>query len=221
MTHLHPIESASPEALGALVDAKLAALVAHAKAHSPFWRDRLDGVTVTGRADLARVPVLDKDAFQAASPPHGDATLTGPLASAYIFRSGGSTGEPKFSAFSHAEFGEFVKLFTRSYHAVGLRGSDRVANLFACGSLYASFIFVNRMLEDMGTLSFPFTAATPADAVARHVKLFGINTLVGFPSWLLQVAEALVADGQRIEKVFYAGEHLYDEERRYCARSSA
>ncbi|MFN3432132.1 MAG: phenylacetate--CoA ligase family protein [Candidatus Sericytochromatia bacterium] len=212
---LHPIEAASSHELGALVDEKLTALVALAKARSPFYQARLAGLDVNGRADLAHVPVLDKDAWMAASPPHSESTLTRPLGGAYIFRSGGSTGEPKFSAFAGEEFRAFVSLFLRSYHAVGLRPGDRVANLFACGSLYASFVFVNRMLEEMGTLNFPFTAATSPEAVARHVKLFGINTLVGFPSWILQVAEVLVAEGLTIEKVFYAGEHLYDEERRY------
>ncbi|MNS35163.1 Phenylacetate-coenzyme A ligase [compost metagenome] len=215
MSMLHPIEAASAYDLGVLVDEKLKALVALAKAQSPFHQARLAGIEVSGRADLARVPILDKDAWMAASPPHSEATLTRPLGGAYIFRTGGSTGEPKFSAFSGEEFRAFVSLFLRSYHAVGLRASDRVANLFACGSLYASFVFVNRMLEEMGTLNFPFTAATSPEAVARHVKLFGINTLVGFPSWILQVAEVLVAEGVTIEKVFYAGEHLYDEERRY------
>lgn len=215
MSLLHPIESIAPEALGAIVDRKLADLVALAQAESPFYRARLAGLTVNGRADMAAVPVLDKDAFMAASPPHDAGTLTRPLGDAYVFRSGGSTGEPKFSAFAGAEFRAFVELFLRSYHAVGLRPDDRVGNLFACGSLYASFIFVNRMLEEMGTLNFAFTAATPAEVVARHVRLFGINALVGFPSWILQVAEVLVAEGLKIEKVFYAGEHLYDEERRY------
>ena len=215
MSHLHPIESLPPEELGALVDRKLSELVALAKAESPFYRERLAGITVSGRADLAAVPVLDKDAYMAASPPHATGTLTRELGSAYLFRSGGSTGEPKFSAFAVSEFRAFVDLFLRSYHAVGLRPGDRVGNLFAAGSLYASFVFVNRMLEEMGTLNFPFTAAAPPEVVARHVRLFGINALVGFPSWILQVAEVLVAEGLTIEKVFYAGEHLYDEERRY------
>jgi phenylacetate-coenzyme A ligase PaaK-like adenylate-forming protein len=215
MSILHPIETASPEALGALIDGKLASLVALAKTASPFYREWLNGVEVGGRADMGKVPILNKDSFMAASPPHGEGTLTRPVTGAYVFRSGGSTGEPKFSLFADEEFREYVRLFIRSYHAVGLRPGDKVGNLFACGSLYASFIFVNRMLEEMGTLNFPFTAAAPADGVARHVKLFGINALVGFPSWILQVAEALVAEGLTIEKVFYAGEHLYDEERRY------
>jgi phenylacetate-coenzyme A ligase PaaK-like adenylate-forming protein len=211
------VSERAPEAVwGPLADAKLASLVALAIEKSPFHRDRL--VPVASRAELAKLPVLDKDAWMAASPPHSSAALTRRLGNAYVFRTGGSTGDPKFSVFATAEFRAFVKYFKRTYHAAGLRPSDRVANLFACGSLYASFIFVNRMLEATGCLNFPFTTATEPAAVARHVKLFGINTLVGFPSWLLQVADALEAEGVGVEKIFYAGEHLYPDERQHLAR---
>jgi phenylacetate-CoA ligase len=212
------VSDRAPEAeWGALADAKLASLVALARAKSPFHRERLGDAPVATRADLARLPVLDKDAWLAASPPHSQDALTRKLGSAYVFRTGGSTGDPKFSVFSTGEFRAFVKYFKRTYQAAGLRPTDRVANLFACGSLYASFIFVNRMLEATGCLNFPFTTATEPAAVARHVRMFGINTLVGFPSWLLQVAEALEAEGLGVEKIFYAGEHLYPDERRHLA----
>lgn len=215
MSTLESVESLSPEAIGSLVDAKLAALVTLAAEQSPFWREHLNGATATGRADWAELPVLHKDALMAESPPHGERSLTRPLGDAYVFRSGGSTGDPKFSVFSNDEFRRYVGYFRRAYGAAGIEATDKVGNLFACGSLYASFIFVNRMLEDLGALNFPFTAGAAPDVVARHVRLFGINTLMGFPSWLLQVAGALAEEGLKVEKIFYAGEHLYDEERRY------
>lgn len=208
-------ESLTPDALSALADDRLSSLVAHARAHSPFWAQRLAGLEVTSRADLARLPVLDKDTLAAASPPHATDALTGPLAGATVFRSGGSTGEPKFALYAAEEIAAFVPYFQRTYGAAGLAPGDRVANLFAAGSLYASFVFINRLLESAGVLNMPFTTSAAPDVVARHVKLFDINVLVGFPSWILQVAEAIAAEGLRIEKIFYAGEHLYEEERRY------
>jgi phenylacetate-CoA ligase len=215
VSELEPIERASEAVWGAVADAKLAALMAVARKKSPFHRGRLGDRQILTRADLVHLPVLDKDDWLAASPPRSNAALTRPLARAYVFRTGGSTGDPKFSAFATTEFRAFSRYFRRTYRAAGLASGDRVANLFACGGLYASFIFVNRMLEETGCLNFPFTAATPCEAVAKHVRLFGINVLVGFPSWLLQVAEALSLEGVGIEKVFYAGEHLYPDERRF------
>lgn len=215
MTRLEPIERAPEAEWGALADAKLRDLVVLARARSPFHRARLGDVSIAGRVDLVHLPVLDKDDWLAASPPRSTDALTRPLAGAYVFRTGGSTGDPKFSAFATTEFRAFARYFRRTYRAAGLTRTDKVANLFACGSLYASFIFVNRMLEDTGCLNFPFTAAAEPAAVARHVQLFGINVLVGFPSWLLQVAEAMSERGLTVEKIFYAGEHLYPDERRY------
>lgn len=215
MTQVAPdaIEALAPEALGALVDAKLAALVAAARAGSPFHAARLVDVSVSGRADLARVPILGKEAWVAASPPRSEAALTRPLAGAYVFRSGGSTGDPKFSIYAAEEVAASTVQFRRSYMAAGLAPTDRVANLFAAGGLYASFVLVNRLLEDLGCLNFPYTAAAPAEVVADGAARFGIDTLLGFPSWLLQVAPALAARGVRIRKVFYAGEHLHAEDR--------
>lgn len=210
-----PIERMGEAERRAWIDARLAERVAHARAHSPFYREHLAGVTVSGLADLETLPVLEKGPFMAASPPDGEGTLTGPMGGAYVFRSGGSTGDPKFSLYAHGEFRRLAEIFLRTYGAAGLRPEDRVGNLFASGSLYASFVFVNRLLEEMGCLSFPFSNTASPEVVARHVRMFGINVLVGFPSWLLQVAGAIAQEGLRVEKIFYAGEHLYDEERRY------
>lgn len=207
------VEEMDAAALGALVDEKLRTLFAAAQAGSPFHAARLQGLTLTGRAELVRVPILAKDDWVAASPPRSDAALTRPLGGAYVFRSGGSTGDPKFSIFAAEEFAASMVHFRRSYTSVGLGPADRVANLFAAGGLYASFVFVNRLLEELGCLNFPYTAAAPAEVVADGAARFGIDTLLGFPSWLLQVAPALAARGVRIRKVFYAGEHLHAEDR--------
>lgn len=210
-----PIERMEPDERRAWIDRRLAERVAHAQTHAPFYREHLAGVTLSGLADMPALPVLEKGPFMAASPPDGEGTLTGPMASAYVFRSGGSTGDPKFSLYSHDEFRRTEEIFVRTYTAAGLRPEDRVGNLFAAGSLYASFVFVNRLIEELGCLNFPFSNTASPEVVATHVKMFGINVLVGFPSWLMQVGEAIAREGARIEKIFYAGEHLYAEERRF------
>lgn len=210
---LDPTETLDAAALGALIDAKLRDLVAAARAGSPWHAARLGDWVFSGRADLARVPVADKDAWVAATPPHGTGALTRELGAAYVFRSGGSTGEPKFAYYAHTEFVAAMPYFIRSYGAVGLRPGDRVANLFAAGGLYASFVFVGRMLEELGCLSFPYTAGAAPDVVADGAARFGFDALLGFPSWLMQVAPALNARGARVPKIFYAGEHLHPDDR--------
>lgn len=197
-----------------LASLKLQALLTLARQHSPFYHARLSGLDLDHPDVLASIPVLTKDDLVANSPPESEALLTGPLASAYLFRSGGTTGAPKFSPFAVSEFHRWVEVFKRAYTAAGLAPEDRVANLFVSGSMYASFIFVNRLVEEMGCLNLPLTAAATPTTVSATLELFDANVLMGGPSWLLEVVSALSPlAASRITKIFYAGESLYSEER--------
>ncbi len=187
--------------------------------NAPFWRERLAaaGYSVeleagAQEAVLGRLHPLAKDDLLANAPPRSDAMLTGPLEAAYVFRTGGTTGEPKFSVFASAEFQAMVGGFVTAYRAAGLDPGDRVANVFTVGSLYASFVFVNRCLEEIGVVNLPYTMSAPPDLVASQWDLFGLSAVMGFPSHLMKVVRA-IGPG-RVEKVFFAGEHLHDEDRR-------
>lgn len=186
---------------------------------SSFWGPRLEAAgwrpglaPDDAMAVLGRLQPLTKEELLDHGPPLRTDMLTRPLGDAYVFRSGGTTGKPKFAVFANEEFRALVGPFIRTYRAAGLALGDRVANLFTCNSLYASFIFVNRCLEEMGVLNLPYTMAAPPDLVARQWDLFGLNTVLGFPSHLLQVVPA-IGPG-KVEKLFYAGEHLYEDDRR-------
>lgn len=209
---MDPIEALSVAEQEHLALQKLNDLLAYVRERSPFYAARLPEPRIDSLQQLSEIPPLSKDDLLELGPPNL-ALLTGPLASAYVFRSGGTTGRPKMSVFSSDEFRRYVDLFKRTYMAAGLTPQDRVANVFTVGSLYASFIFVNRMLEEMGCLNFPFTTHADPEWVAAQVDAFGINTLMGFPSWLMQVMAA-IGPG-KIEKVFYAGEHFRADERAY------
>ena len=217
---LDPSETVTASELVALQARKLEALLELAKSRSRFYQAHLKTLNLERSWFLEALPVLTKHHLIAHTPPESEDLLTGPLESAYVFRSGGTTGQPKFSPFSFEEFRRFTAMFLRTYQAAGLRSSDRVANLFACGSLYASFIFVNRCLEELGCVSFPFTGSAPFDVVGRNMELFPINTLMGFPSWVLEVVQRLPRTVlPKVEKIFYAGEHLYEEERSFLFES--
>ena len=211
---LSPVETLDREQLASLRVRKLRDLLAIARAGSPYYADRLAHLDLASLESPRGLPVLDRNALKAHVPPSGSDLLTGPLEAAYVFRSGGTTGSPKFSAFSRDEFRRIVPIFQRTYGAAGLHPSDHVANLFVSGSLYASFVFVNRMLEEMGCVNYPFTHHAPIETVNRHVGWFPINTLLGITSGVLAAVAGLDPDAaERIEKVFYGGEHLHQDER--------
>lgn len=211
---LSDIDRAPLAEIKAIARRKLLAVLQLAQERSPFYRTRLAGLDLADPHILPQLRLLTPDELVANSPPESQALLTGPLESAFVFRSGGTTGAPKFSPFSVAEFRRWAEVFLRTYRAAGLRSTDRVANLFVCGNLYASFIFVNRLVEEMECLNFPLTAHAVPATVCHYLELFDVNTLMGVPSWLLDVVAALSPEpAARVEKVFYAGEYLYAEER--------
>jgi phenylacetate-coenzyme A ligase PaaK-like adenylate-forming protein len=218
--YLDDIEKAPEAELQALVVHKLRRLIEVARAGSSFYRHHVPAGPYDTPGDIRRIPVFTKDEVTPHLPPVGHEALTAPLMGAYVFRSGGTTGDPKFAVYSTDEFRRYVDIFRRTYHAAGLRPGDRVANLFTCGSLYASFIFVNRMLEESGCLNFPFTTGANPDLVVEYIQKFNINVLVGFPSWLLAITARLESTGIReVRKLFYGGEHFYPEERRHLKES--
>ena len=65
-------------------------------------------------------------------------------------RSGGSTGEPKFSIYDGHDWDALVSHAARIFSSMGIQPGDRVANLMLTGDLYGSFVsfdHVNARLE--------------------------------------------------------------------------
>jgi phenylacetate-CoA ligase len=210
---IHPLDTLSLAERQCLADERLKTLLLHAYHQAPLHRGRFLSEPTGGLCDLETLPLLHKAEWMPHSPPYGERALSAPLASGYVFRTGGTTGEPNFSLFSHTEFQTAIAAFKRVYLAAGLAPLDRVANLFASGNLYASFLFVNRLLEELDCLIFPFSQTSDPELVAWHIKQFNLNVLLGFPTWLLTIADTLAKQKIPVQKVFYAGEHLYVAER--------
>ena len=59
---------------------------------------------------------------------------------------------------------------------------DRVGNLFAVGSLYMTFVHINRMLQQYGCQNYPFSNHTAVDFIHTVVKQFDVRVLTGIAS---------------------------------------
>lgn len=184
---------------------------------APYHRDRLKDVHLESPEDWDQVPVMEREDVAKHTPPQGTGLFTGDPQGGHFLRSGGSTASPKLSVFSYEDYEDDMWRAARGAYAVGLRRGDRVANLFYSGGLYGSFLSVNRALEIVGCNNFPFTSSVPPEQLPEFLRIYGIDTLMGLPSWLLRVFDAIKADpsGIRIRKVFYTGEHLYPSEQEY------
>jgi len=182
----------------------------------PFYRGRLAAYGRDGRHPLAGVPCMTAAELRELLPPKSDELVVGKGKVYNVFQSGGTTGVPKTTLFSHEELEGLNLPNARGFYAVGLESGDRVANLWAVGGLYMTFLHINRMLQQYGCMNFPFSNHTPVDFVHTMVRLFDINCVSGISSVVLNALRGmrkLGSDGMTVDKVYYGGEHLYETDK--------
>ncbi len=191
-------------------------LVTLAREKSPYYQQ--DYAELPAQPTLGQLPVLDPAAYWQAHAVNRRNILTGPQEEGNVFNSGGSTGAPKFLYCTSEEWDSAAVMTARSFDAAGLRDGDRVANLFAAGNLYASFLHATRALKASGRriVHFPIGYfGTPADA-ARSIRAFDIQVLAGMPTYLASVVDHLVNEGlggSSLRLLLFAGEPFTPNQR--------
>jgi len=198
---------------------ELPELVRFARAKSPFYQ-KLYRDLPPRISSITELPIPSQEEFWGANALGDNRLLTGPMRDGIVFKSGGTTGSPKFSVFSREEWEIFCESFGRGIAATGLRAGDRVANLFYAGELYGSFLFITKSLEKspFGVLQLPIGGATSLEETARHLRDFGATVVAGVPTTILNLAEHVAASGSgggpyKLERVLFGGEALYDDQR--------
>ncbi|GLY53487.1 acyl-CoA reductase [Lentzea sp. NBRC 102530] len=163
----------------------------------------LDELAESRQLPVPRVPVTAKADFE---------TLQDRQADVY-FRSGGSSGAPKLSAYTWADWDEQMWVGAEALLATGLDPrTDRIMNLFFNGHMYASFVSFFSALERMNAVQFPMGGEWgQLDAIARAIVDNRVDTLLTAPSFVQRLfAEHgdLLKEYGGIRKIFYAGEHF-------------
>ncbi|MFD9794304.1 phenylacetate--CoA ligase family protein [Streptomyces sp. NPDC059070] len=197
---------------------QLSDLIRFARHNSPFYRALYAHLPPdVGR--LTDLPVVDQEKFWAANTLHDNGVLTGPLAEATVYKTGGTTGAPKFSVYTRDEWRTFVTAFGQGLVDTGLRPGHRVADLFYAGELYASFLFVLDSLAHapVDNVRLPVGGAAPLESTARTLRDFDAQVVTGTSTTLCRLAEHVVAQGGRLDAVellLFGGEALFEDQRR-------
>ena len=184
-----------------------------ARESTEYYRDRLIQYDSSAEFPLENVPILTASELRGLVPPNSNKIVVGSGHDYTVFQSGGSTGIPKTTIFSHHELERLNLPNARGFFACGLSSQDRVADVWAVGSLYMTFVHINRMLQQYGCMNFPFSNHTAPDFIYTVMKLFRINCVTGLPSVILNLArqiESLGLSAINVDKIFYGGEHLYE-----------
>lgn len=189
-------------------------IIEHAKAHSPYYRELYKGIDTN---ELSKLPVIDQAKFWKAE------VVTSEVPDGIVFKSGGSTGAPKYSYFTNLEWESFCTSFGLGMAEGILESGDRIANLFYAGDLYASFLFIKDSLqaipvEKKRLTMYPIAGQTDHLQILKTLDEFKINTIVGVPSAILTLLEKYSFNkvkypNMKIEKLLFGGEALYDDQR--------
>ena len=136
-----------------------------------------------------------------------------------FFKSGGSSGEPKLSIFTYDDYHLQMRAAAYGLFAAGLDLKlDRTMNLFFAGGLYGGFVSFFTILETLKAVQFPMAGIPDMEMVANTIVSQKCNVLLGMPSYIIQLFTQhrdLFAKHKVVEKIFYAGEHFNESQRRY------
>ncbi|MEU0375077.1 AMP-binding protein [Streptomyces sp. NPDC006283] len=200
---------------------QLSDLIRFVRHNSPFYQGLY--ASLPPDADrLTDLPVVDQQEFWSANTLHDNRVLTGPLSEATVYKTGGTTGAPKFSVYTRDEWRTFVTAFGQGLLDTGLRPGHRVADLFYAGELYASFLFILDSLvhAPVDNVRLPIGGAAPLESTVPILQDFAAEVVAGTPTTLCRLAEHLISSGVRldaVELVLFGGEALFADQRRLLA----
>jgi phenylacetate-CoA ligase len=202
-------------------DGKLNELVQYVRKNSPFYGELYlnlpDQVT-----DVTQLPVIDHTQFWDVNTVENNRILTAPLTEAIVYKTGGSTGAPKFTCYTRGEWDDFATDIGMDMVRNGFRHGHRVANLFYAGELYASFMLFQQALTSvsMDNVRLPVAGSASPEVVHKVLVDFDVEVVLGTPTSLCRVANYLLEQGVTIpsvEFVFFSGEPVFSDQRRLLA----
>lgn len=188
-------------------------LVEIARTRSPFYKNLYKDVGAF--SSIEQLPILDSAAFWKANSITDNQVLTASQADGIVFKSGGTTGNPKFSFFALDEWELFTHAFGEGMRKGGLQAGESIANLFYAGDLYASFMFISKSIEksNSSVVHYPLSGGAEFDHIIETMNSFRITTWAGVPTTMMKLTE--YAQENRLhapQKILFGGESMYEDQ---------
>jgi phenylacetate-CoA ligase len=116
------------------------AQLAYLLERSPFYRGKLTGHDPGGLADIARLPLTDKDELRAtctADNPVGAHLCAAPSEIVRIYSTSGTTGAPSYVPLTAGDLDNWITGSARSYAASGVAAGQRIVSTYNAGPFVA------------------------------------------------------------------------------------
>lgn len=195
-------------------------IVNYARTHSKYYADLYRDVP--GDAPFEALPLVNQDDFWAHCDERGGTVATREQTDGQIFKSGGTTGNPKYSLYSAQEWETICEYSGLMLAKGGLKNGMKVANLFYAGGMYASFLFTYSMLcsSSVKTVVYNLSGNLSVEEIVETLLHHQIDCLAGVPSILTKIVSYIdekQLTGFAVDTVYYAGETLYpDQRKQFC-----
>jgi phenylacetate-CoA ligase len=165
------------------------------EASSPFYAERLRGVTVRTAADLPGLPFTTKEELrdgQRREPPFGPHLCAAPERLVRMHVTSGTTGEPVAVGFTQRDHEANSAVGGEAFRIAGLKPSDTVAHCLNY-ALYAGGIADHMALEASGATVVP-VGVGQSRRLLELIPRLGITAILGtlsFPAYLAARAREL------------------------------
>jgi len=193
---LEPIETASRDELTALQLSRLRALLAHAHANVPMYRERFDAAgvhpdDVRDLSDLARFPFTVKDDLRQHYPFGMLAVPRDRLAR--VHASSGTTGKPTVVGYTANDISTWADLVARSMRAAGVCAGDLIHVAYGYG-LFTGGLGAHYGAERLGCTVIPMSGGQTEKQVRLIVDLRP-DVIMVTPSYVLAIADEFERQG--------------------------
>lgn len=191
-------------------------IISYARKNSEYYANLYKNIPEN--APLQELPLIDQDDFWANCDRFGGSVATRPQTDGQVFKSGGTTGDPKYSLYTAEEWQTMCECSGAVLTRGGLSNGTRIANLFYAGGLYASFLYTYSMLyfASAKTIMYNLSGNISIEEMVHTIHDHKINCLAGLPSILTKIVSYIQEHNMTdfcVDTIYFAGETLYQDQR--------
>lgn len=191
-------------------------IIAYARENSQYYQRLYKDIPEN--APLSSLPLIDQNDFWANCDKHGYCVATRPHTDGQIFKSGGTTGDPKYSIYTAEEWETMCECSAAVLAKGGLKNGAKFANMFYAGGMYASFLYTYSMLyhAPAKTIMYNLSGNIAIEEMAQTILDHQIDCIASVPSILTRLISYIKETGMTgfaVDTVYFAGETLYPDQR--------
>jgi phenylacetate-CoA ligase len=195
----------------ALDDESYRAQLAYLLERSPFYREKLAGVPGGGLAEIAELPLTDKQELRETctrDDPFGAHFCAEPSELVRVYSTSGTTGTPSYIPLTATDLENWVTGSARSYAASGVRAGERIVSTYNAGPFVAGAALA--AFERIGLVHVPVGTGN-SERLLSAIELLRPEAVVLTPSYAAYLVESAAERGvdlagSSVERVLVAGE---------------